>query len=192
MKKTSVITLLLSSLLLQAYDSSDTDLNSRSNKFLVEDIGGVTTTNYDESIDGDFGDRLAPTMLSLMTESDRFIGIVGGADFDDCFQFAIVDEEVSQIILESFIVSGGNISSRFTIYTGTPPDDIALGDVVSINIFESEIGMNLLSDAGSLTPGTYTLCIIENTEGQEYQLVLVSNPSDTIFVDGFETDPTPK
>lgn len=141
---------------------------------------GVANVIWDEDVDGDLGDRLAPTSITLASPNDLFRGTVGGpfgiGDFDDCVILELEGaESISQIVLESYVVTGGNLGSGFNLFTGAPAAADALGDILSIVADETVLGLDLLGMAGPLDAGTYTICMLEGTPGQQYALRIVSN-----------------
>jgi len=148
---------------------------------------GAPTKLYDESESGDFVNHFAiPTQLNLVNEIERITGTVGGFDFEDCFQFDVHESRVvNAIILEDYITSGDSQSTSFQVFTGLPPIKVAIGDIISGEINQDLIGINLLEDNVLLT-GTYSVCLIEGTVGQTYSLVMQSDLEDDIFANGFD------
>ncbi|MEE4273035.1 MAG: hypothetical protein V2I67_15285 [Thermoanaerobaculales bacterium] len=139
-------------------------------------------TIWDESVDGDLSnDQTAPTDITLVSASDDVMGTVGGAnpgEFFDCMRFDVPSgDSVNSIFLTSYVAAGGNTTSGFNLYTGTPADTASFGDLCSIAVGPANVGEDLLtvSCAGSpLATGTYTVCWREGTAGQAYTVTYVS------------------
>ena len=148
---------------------------------------GVPTKLYDESESGDFVNHFTiPTQLNLVNEIERISGTIGGFDFEDCFQFDVHESRVvNAIVLEDYITSGDSQSTSFQVFTGLPPIKVAIGDIISGEINQDLIGINLLED-NVLLSGTYSVCLIEGTTGQTYSLVMQSDIEDNIFANGFD------
>ena len=137
-------------------------------------FGGTITTIYDDTIDGDLGDRDAPTTVFLGSGLDRVTANVGGVDFDDCMTFTVpVGNNIFSITLEDYIASGGNTTSGFQLYTGNLPGGGNFGDIFGATVGPANIGQDILTDnaASPLTSGDYSLCLLEGTANQLFSVV---------------------
>jgi hypothetical protein len=140
-------------------------------------------TIWDESVDGDLSnDQTAPTDITLVSASDDVIGTVGGdnpGEFFDCMRFDVPSgNTMSGIILTDYVAAGGNTTSGFQLYTGTPVDTTSFGDLCDQAIGPANIGQNILTGPcglASLSTGTYTLCWREGTPNQAYVVTYVSD-----------------
>jgi hypothetical protein len=146
-------------------------------------VAAQGATIWDESVDGDLSnDQTNPTDITLVSVSDDVIGTVGGAnpgEFFDCMRFAVPSgNSVNGIVLTNYVASGGNTTSGFNLYNGTPTDPSAFGDLCSVAVGPVNVGQNILTGAcalASLTTGTYTLCWREGTPNQAYIVTYVSD-----------------
>ena len=140
--------------------------------------GGGGTVIWDEGPDGDLSNfRVAPTTVSLLPTSGLVIGSVGavgvaeGTESTDALTFTVpAGGSVTTIVLNSFVLAGGNTSTGFNVYTGIPPGAAAFGDIVSIAMTPGDIGSDLLGGAGPLGPGDYSIVLLEGSApGQLYE-----------------------
>ncbi len=169
---------LLCSTSLFAQDTQEASSLTRTGEPLS--VNGPVITIYDDTIDGDLGDRAAPTTIMLGSPMDRVTGNVGGGgvDFDDCMFFNVpVGNNVNSIVLENYIASGGNTTSGFQLYTGLPPDPGAFGDIVDVAVGPANIGQDILTNNGAspLISGDYTLCFLEGTPNQVFSVIFGSD-----------------
>lgn len=99
-------------------------------------------------------------------------------DFDDCMTFNVpVGNNVTGIVLEDYVPSGGNAASGFQIYTGNLPGAGNFGDIVDVAVGVANIGQDILTDnaASPLTSGTYSLCFLEGIPNQIFSVIFVSD-----------------
>ncbi len=148
---------------------------------------GITTVAYSEFILDDFSDHLTPTSITFSSENQLILGNVGGTgvDLEDCFQFEIPSYKVlNSIILEDYVTTGGNVSTQLHIFTGLPPVNSPIGDIVAIDFTQNNIGSSLLG--ADLATGNYTICLFEGTIDQSYTLKFVSTIKEAVYKNDFE------
>jgi len=150
---------------------------------------GQTILRYDENISGDFVDHYSiPTPVQLISEIERIKGTIGGlnVDFEDCFQFNVEESRrVTSLILEDYNPPNVQGTTSFQVFTGLPPIELPVGDVLSIDISIDHVGMDLIGFSG-LTSGLYSVCLFEGEPGYSYSLVFESEIDDPIFNNNFE------
>jgi hypothetical protein len=130
-----------------------------------------------------------PIKVAMAVELERVSGRVGGVgfDFEDCFQFEVAESRViNSILLENYQTSGGNLTTLFQVFTGLPPIKVAICDIVNFNISKNHIGFDLLGGRVINVAGTYSVCLVDGTAGQNYSLVIQSDIVDNIFDNGFD------
>ncbi len=88
-----------------------------------------------------------------------------------------VGNNVTGIILEDYVVSGGNTTSGFQLYNGNLPGAGNFGDIFDVAVGVANIGQDILTDnaASPLTSGDYSLCFLEGTENQAFSVIFVSD-----------------
>ncbi|GAB4195214.1 MAG: hypothetical protein Tsb002_27480 [Wenzhouxiangellaceae bacterium] len=139
---------------------------------------GAANIIWDESVDGDLSDRPTPTAVTLASMNDGVVGNVGGTgvDFDDCFIFTVpAGNSVTGLILADYVADGGNTTSGFNVYTGVPPDPAAFGDIFSAGLGPGDIGTDVLTGLTPLAGGDFTVCLLEGTPNQQYEINILSD-----------------
>ncbi len=158
----------------------------------------VLAVDYDEAVDGDLSDTFSsPTFLGTLDfGSNTVAGVVGGfdpsEDFTDAFSFTVAPTEgVNELLLTSYVATGGNTASSFALYSGLNADS-QIGNFGSFG--PADIGSELL--AIDLGPGDYTFEIFEGTINQSYVLDLIVGtfvpppPPPPVTVSNFSGDTT--
>ncbi|WP_223787785.1 hypothetical protein [Marinicella meishanensis] len=139
---------------------------------------------YNEAFDGDFSDDdTTPTDLGVLPLTDNQIsGTIGGAGglFVDALSFTVPTGFTADVILRAYVAAGGNDTSGFNYYEG-----VGVGGAVvsSASFGATDIGTTTLT-TGPLPEGTYTLVLLEGTEGQQYGFDF--QLTDLIYDNGFE------
>jgi uncharacterized repeat protein (TIGR01451 family) len=179
---------LITSLNVGFYFSDDVNVPGLTNPTVI-DAFGQSIVLYDEAVSGDLVDHFnIPNKLVLTRENQSLSGVVGGVgtDFEDCFQFDVTDSRVvNSIILDDFQQNGGSPSTAFKMFIGLPPIKPGIANFIDRTISEFDIGSNMLNYY-SLTTGTYSICLIEQTPGQVYSFKFQSDVVNNIFNNGFE------
>ena len=144
--------------------------------------------DYDDRVDGDFSnDELNPTMLgTLDLGSNMITGNVGGSstvpptEFFDAFTFTVAPgEQLDDIILDSYVTTGGNTTSGFNVSSGQTFDGFTAPNFLgSVLLSAANVGTDLLNAdltdglTDPLPAGDYTVSIREGTPNQTYGLSL--------------------
>ena len=123
---------------------------------------------WNENTDGDLGDYLTPTPVTLQSGSNSIVGSIGLPDYHDAVTFTIPDGYgLDSFTLDSF-AGLGNDQFEYAFYVGS---NGAGTPTVTGSASSSDVGSNLLSSL--LGAGTYTLLLQQFLpSGQAYQVSL--------------------